>query len=625
MIFFLLSIFNYNLNLNGGNVYYSGYKSSSYNLFSFFKKDIYAGYINLKDIRGNKGLNAFYISRDSIYRDYKILIGDFSPKAQLPFSSYPRMRGIKLSNHKNVSIYSGRIANKQYSLFPEFSENRYFLLFDIKPKSIPAFKPFFSFSIRDNKEPERNKIFRMTGNFLFKPSEYWNIDNKTSFGILRNNENQPFLGINTRYNFRKQDFLLLGRSIFISPHYITPYLNIYSKGRQEIYLLLNYRYPSNFGIGEGVHFSNCSGIRGLSFTGAISYKSTISYLPSIKCLGRFEIDGQPFDANLITSKGVEISGNMKFLYYNLYYQKTGKRKMGRISFRISPSPSYKVMFNLNRVDSILKHYYSFYISPYKNFSMSTAFYFTNTKIDGGNLNLKFSFPKNLNMKIETAYYSGYLNISSALNVSGGVEKFGFSTLEGIAFIDKNGNKKFDSGESPWKNISIIMDEKDTTKTDNQGRYRFHFISSGPHTVRVDFRNIPANYGEWTYIKKFTANIWGKIQISFPLSPLGMITGKIFYDTNGNGEWDKGEKGVPNVIVFVKNTPSLSITDDNGVYRLYNFPPGAYIIGVRNLPRGYTLNPPNLLIYAYLRPGMKKTNMSFGIIKRKRPIRKKIFR
>jgi hypothetical protein len=54
----------------------------------------------------------------------------------------------------------------------------------------------------------------------------------------------------------------------------------------------------------------------LSFTGALSYNSIISFLPSIKYLGSFEIGGQPFDASLTTSKGMEVSGNMKFLYYN---------------------------------------------------------------------------------------------------------------------------------------------------------------------------------------------------------------------------------------------------------------------------------------------------------------------
>ncbi len=627
MILILLSVFSYNANINGANTFVSGYKTSYYNLFSFLKEDKYVLRISLKNIKDSTGVDFFCFTRDSLYRDLRIGVGDFIPKTLLPFSSYPGLRGIKLNRKKNFSLYIGRVTNRQYSLFPGFSENRYLLLFDIKTKGIPAFKPSFSFSVRDNKIPERNKIVRMTGNFLFKPSEYWYIDNKTSFGILHNNGNQPFIGTNIIYRLQKQNFHWIGRGIFISPRYITPYSSLYSGGLADIHSIIGYQFPFGMAIGEGIALSSTAGRRNINFSGSISGKTTISYLPSIKFLGDFAIGGIPSNASISTSKGIEISGNMKFLYYNYYYLKSGKVKRQRTSFRLNlpSSPYYKVMFNVERSDSIFKQYYSLYVQPYKKISFKTGIFVTGTKVNGVNIKFNTLFPSRVKLRLGATFYEGYLSFSGGLNVSGGIEKFGFSTLEGRAFVDENGDKIFNSGESPWKDIDIILDEKDTIKTDNQGRYRFRFIPAGPHIVRVDFRNIPANYGQWHYSKKFTVNMWTKKYISFPLSPLGTITGKVYYDTNSNGIWDKGEKGVPNIIVSVKGAPSLSITNKDGIYKLCNFPPGAYIIGVRNLPRGYILNPPHLIIYAYLKPGAKKTNMSFGIIKKKRPIRKKVFK
>jgi len=627
MILILFSIFNYNININGSNTFVSGYKTSYYNLFSFLKEDKYTLQISLKNIRDSIGVDFFCFTRDSLYRNLRVGLGDFLPKTLLPFSSYPGIRGIKLNHKKNFSLYIGRFRNRRYSLFPGFSENSFFLLFDIKPKEIPAFKPSFSFSVRDNKMPEKNKIVRVTGNFLFNPSVFWYIDNKTSLGVLHNNGNQPFIGTNIIYKLQKQNFHWIGRGVFISPHYITPYSSSYSGGLADIHLNIGYQFPFGMAIGEGIAFSSSAGRRDMNFSGSVSGKSTISYLPSIKLLGNFVIGGAPFNASLSTSKGVEMSGSTKFIYYNYYYSKSGKLKRERVSFRLNlpSSPYYKVMFNLEKSGSIFKQYYSLYVRPYKNFLFKSGLFVTGGRVNGLNMNLNTLLSSKVRLKIGAAFYEGYLSFSGVFNVNGGIEKFGFSTLEGRAFIDENGDKIFNSGESPWENIDIILDEKDTIKTDKQGRYKFRFISAGPHTVRVDFRNIPANYGQWHYSKKFTVNIWAKKHISFPLSPLGTITGKVYYDTNSNGIWDRGEKGVPNIIVFVKGAPSLSITDNNGIYKLCNFPSGAYIIGVRNLPRAYTLNPPHLVLYAYLRPGVKKTDMSFGIIKKKRPIRKKIFR
>lgn len=73
---------------------------------------------------------------------------------------------------------------------------------------------------------------------------------------------------------------------------------------------------------------------------------------------------------------------------------------------------------------------------------------------------------------------------------GGQVGSGGGSLQGVVFLDANGNGRLDGGEARAPNVSITLDRGYVTKTDANGRYEFPFVSAGVHTVEVSIDNLP---------------------------------------------------------------------------------------------------------------------------------------
>ncbi len=73
---------------------------------------------------------------------------------------------------------------------------------------------------------------------------------------------------------------------------------------------------------------------------------------------------------------------------------------------------------------------------------------------------------------------------------------------------------------------------------------------------------------------------------FPLYTLRTIVGTVFFDKNGNEQFDTDEEGVVDVIL--RCADSTAITDSQGRYFLKKLPGGAQevILDVESIPSGY---------------------------------------
>ncbi|HEX4797051.1 MAG TPA: lamin tail domain-containing protein [Humisphaera sp.] len=106
-------------------------------------------------------------------------------------------------------------------------------------------------------------------------------------------------------------------------------------------------------------------------------------------------------------------------------------------------------------------------------------------------------------------------------------------------------------------------------------------------------------------------------IAAPATPIGMITGNIFNDANGNGKISAGEKGLKGRYVFIdaNNNGKLdrgervTQTDANGNFTFAGLAPGKY--HVRQLsPPGWRGTTPNSYVVT-IRPGATLVKLLFG--------------
>ncbi len=85
-------------------------------------------------------------------------------------------------------------------------------------------------------------------------------------------------------------------------------------------------------------------------------------------------------------------------------------------------------------------------------------------------------------------YSARAGSSSA--PLGGVRGAGAGSLGGTVFFDTNANGTREASEGGVPNITIILDRRYVTRTDNQGHYEFSAVAEGNHLLEISPDNVP---------------------------------------------------------------------------------------------------------------------------------------
>ncbi|MEO8359479.1 MAG: SdrD B-like domain-containing protein [Vicinamibacteria bacterium] len=181
------------------------------------------------------------------------------------------------------------------------------------------------------------------------------------------------------------------------------------------------------------------------------------------------------------------------------------------------------------------------------------------------------------------------------------------TLNGVVFLDSNGNGIQDGGEPGLPGVSVIVTDAlgltHLVTTDSYGVWAVTNLPPGPATVDVVDATLPPGVTQTAGVDPSSATVVAG-QVVFggydgyrpPVTPgtpvTGSVTGTIFFDANGNGTRDPGEPGMPGVSVVVTasdGTTYLVTTDANGNYFVPNVPLGATTVDVveQTLPPGLT--------------------------------------
>ena len=238
------------------------------------------------------------------------------------------------------------------------------------------------------------------------------------------------------------------------------------------------------------------------------------------------------------------------------------------------------------------------------------------------------------------------------------------TFRGEVFSDVNANGILDSGESGVPGVVIKLYNNTTNSvvgvtTDASGNYSFDGLAAGEYqvlegaipfgyitTTRPDpgIFQVPAggtvivNFGLEPFTPTPTATgtpsrtptptitpsrtptntvtgTWTSTATTPPTPELGMISGVVFDDMNGNGIQEGGESGIYGVAVSIyDNTGTTFIagttTDGEGNYSIYGLTGGVYEV-VETLPDGYAGTTPSSVSAVAVTAG-GNTVVNFGV-------------
>ncbi len=76
---------------------------------------------------------------------------------------------------------------------------------------------------------------------------------------------------------------------------------------------------------------------------------------------------------------------------------------------------------------------------------------------------------------------------------GGAIGSGAGNIVGYLYFDTNDNDRRDANEAGAANVTILLDGRFSTRTDNQGKFEFPLVASGNHVISVVPDNLPLPY------------------------------------------------------------------------------------------------------------------------------------
>ena len=193
------------------------------------------------------------------------------------------------------------------------------------------------------------------------------------------------------------------------------------------------------------------------------------------------------------------------------------------------------------------------------------------------------------------------------------------TIGDKVWIDSNEDWEQNSNEIGFKDATIELYNASnvkikTTKTDNNGIYKFTGLNEGEYTVKI---LQPTNM---QIITQSAINLWlesNRTDIDFGIAPPAQtysIGDRVWNDLDEDWEQDLGEPGYANVSVELYNATGTKLktttTDSNGNYQFSGLLEGGYIVKVivPNTATAVTLTSTELWLEQNL------NNIDFGILK-----------
>jgi hypothetical protein len=175
-----------------------------------------------------------------------------------------------------------------------------------------------------------------------------------------------------------------------------------------------------------------------------------------------------------------------------------------------------------------------------------------------------------------------------------------------------------------RDIEMAISDNNSWTGEN-GLFAVRDLLPGPYRLSMGLRSLPIEYAVLGPTDQNIEVPVGKtVTVNIPVVRTGQVSGTIFFDDNRNSKKDEGEKGVANAIVRVEGNETITFTDEQGAFILYNVPPKNWKVLVDTEAMAVT----DILMYegtgtgfaeVTVLPNQTTTGIELGIAEKARPV------
>jgi hypothetical protein len=162
------------------------------------------------------------------------------------------------------------------------------------------------------------------------------------------------------------------------------------------------------------------------------------------------------------------------------------------------------------------------------------------------------------------------------------------TIEGYVFRDLNSDGLRQRDEAPLSDIKILLGKNKSATTDIFGYYKFSKVRGKKAYVVIDVSSLPTGFVLTVPPRQEVAIVHrGISRVDFGVISRCEISGIVFYDANGNNEFDPSEQPIRSAVLTLENGMK-ALTGGDGRYYFRNVPSGEHTITLllNSLPTGY---------------------------------------
>ena len=170
------------------------------------------------------------------------------------------------------------------------------------------------------------------------------------------------------------------------------------------------------------------------------------------------------------------------------------------------------------------------------------------------------------LRVNRMLPTGSAYMSSGVATTEATPGRGGGAITGTVYADWNGNGVFDAGDQLLEGIPVRVGAAQLATTGRDGQFAFLNVPTGTSAVGLDTGSLPIDFDPPEIARIELQVARGTSQrVSFPLVPLGAITGRVLRDANGNGRADAADEPIPGAVV-VLDGGARSEQTRNGAFR-----------------------------------------------------------
>lgn len=199
-----------------------------------------------------------------------------------------------------------------------------------------------------------------------------------------------------------------------------------------------------------------------------------------------------------------------------------------------------------------------------------------------------------------------------------------STIEGRIYQDENFNRQYDPLiDTPLRDARVRLNNGIEATTDVNGLYHFDRIQPGEHRIAVNLEDIRANLIPANGLEQ-TVTVMPRsiVNTAFRLVKSGSLSGRVWYDRNGNGKFDETE-GLGDIRI-ITGTGKDTYTDPDGTFLLGELPPGEQSVFIDERYKPEDLSSSILNLQVKVDSGKETKNVEFIFKSKPRGVREIIF-